>query len=83
MYYIDFDCMIVGVVLFIMVLFGLLYDKEFGMSFFFECCEIGIFNVGVFGLVKVGGMKYDFGMFDCVYIGFGEKDVSFENGVSG
>jgi len=82
-HYTDLDRMIVGAALPTTAPLGLPHDKELGTSFFLERREIGILNVGAPGSVKVGGTKYDLGTLDCVYIGLGEKDVTFENGASG
>jgi 4-deoxy-L-threo-5-hexosulose-uronate ketol-isomerase len=82
-HYTDLDRMVVGAVLPTTAPLGLPHAKELGTSFFLERREIGILNVGAPGSVKVGGTKYDLGTLDCVYIGLGEKDVSFENGSTG
>jgi 4-deoxy-L-threo-5-hexosulose-uronate ketol-isomerase len=59
-------------------------DKELGTSFFLERREIGILNVGSSpGTVRVGATAYTLATLDCLYIGLGEKDVSFENGPAG
>jgi len=82
-HYTDLDRMIVGGVMPTSVPIALPTVKATGTSFFLERREIGILNIGAAGSVKVGGTKYDLGPLDCVYIGLGEKDVTFENGASG
>ena len=48
-------------------------------EFFLEKREIGIFNIGGPGLIEVGGNKYDMEFRDCLYIGRGEQEVSFQS----
>jgi 4-deoxy-L-threo-5-hexosulose-uronate ketol-isomerase len=53
--------------------------KETGTSFFLERREIGIINLGAPGTLRVGGQSYSLGTRDCLYVGLGERDVSFAN----
>ena len=57
--------------------------KATGTDYFLERREIGILNIGAVGTVKVGGDSYELNTLDCLYIGKGEKDVSFEGGAGG
>ncbi|HEX2853945.1 MAG TPA: 5-dehydro-4-deoxy-D-glucuronate isomerase [Opitutaceae bacterium] len=83
-HYTDLDRMICGVAVPTTGPLGLPADKELGTSFFLERREIGILNVGgAAGTVKVGGTSYSLSSLDCLYIGLGEKDVTFENGPGG
>jgi 4-deoxy-L-threo-5-hexosulose-uronate ketol-isomerase len=82
-HYTDLDRMITGAASPMMSPLGLPADKELGTSFFLERREIGILNLGAPGSVTVGGMKYDLDTLDCLYVGRGEKDVTFENGSAG
>ncbi len=82
-HYTDLDRMIVGAALPTTAPLTLPHATELGTSFFLERREIGILNVGAPGTVTVAGKKYELGALDCIYIGLGEKDVSFENGSSG
>lgn len=83
-HYTDLDRMIVGAAVPTTAPLALPTDKELGTSFFLERREIGILNVGAgTGKVRVGGTAYDLGALDCLYIGLGEKDVTFENGAGG
>jgi 4-deoxy-L-threo-5-hexosulose-uronate ketol-isomerase len=83
-HYTDLDRMIVGGVMPTGAPVALPSYKETGTSFFLERREIGILNIGAgAGAVTVGGTKHELGTLDCLYIGLGEKEVSFENGAGG
>jgi 4-deoxy-L-threo-5-hexosulose-uronate ketol-isomerase len=82
-HYTDLDRMITGAAVPTTAPLSLPADKELGTSFFLERREIGILNVGAHGTVHVAGTSYELGNLDCLYIGLGEKDVSFTNGSAG
>ncbi len=82
-HYTDLDRMIVGAAVPAGSPLGLPQAKETGTSFFLERREIGILNVGAPGSVRVGGAKHDLGNLDCLYVGQGEKEVSFESAPGG
>jgi 4-deoxy-L-threo-5-hexosulose-uronate ketol-isomerase len=48
---------------------------EFGTSYFTERREVGIFNIGDPGRVRVGGSSFRIDTLDCLYIGIGEPEV--------
>ena len=77
-HYTDLDRMIVGAALPTTAALALPSAKETGTSFFLERREIGILNVGTAGTVKVGSQSYELSTLDCLYIGLGEKEVTFE-----
>jgi 4-deoxy-L-threo-5-hexosulose-uronate ketol-isomerase len=52
-------------------------------AYFLERREIGILNIGAPGAVRVGATRHEMGTLDCLYIGLGEREISFENGPSG
>jgi 4-deoxy-L-threo-5-hexosulose-uronate ketol-isomerase len=52
--------------------------KAFGSSYFTERRELGVFNIGAPGLIHAGGRAYRAGRLDCLYIGMGNEDVTFE-----
>ena len=81
-HYTDLDRMIIGGVL-PSAPIALPSYKETGTSFFLERREIGILNLGAPGAVKVGGTRYELATLDCLYVGTGERDVTFENGTGG
>ena len=82
-HYTDLDRMIVGAAVPTATPVALPNVKATGTSFFLERREIGILNIGAPGVVVVGGQRHALGTLDCIYIGLGEKDVSFENGPAG
>ena len=82
-HYTDLDRMIVGGVLPTGALIPLPSYKETGTSFFLERREIGILNLASPGAVTVAGKRHELGTLDCLYVGLGEKDISFENGPNG
>lgn len=53
--------------------------KELGSNFFLERREMGIINIGPRGIVKVDGETYTLDDKDCLYIGMGAKEVTFES----
>ncbi|MSU70526.1 MAG: 5-dehydro-4-deoxy-D-glucuronate isomerase [Opitutaceae bacterium] len=78
-HYTDLDRMVIGAAVPTTAPLGLPTDKELGTSFFLERREIGLLNLGAPGRVRVGGTQHDLGTLDCLYIGLGEKAVTFEN----
>ncbi len=78
-HYTDLDRMICGAAVPTTAPLALPADKELGSAFFLERREIGILNVGTApGIVRVGGTAHPLAALDCLYIGLGEHDVSFE-----
>jgi 4-deoxy-L-threo-5-hexosulose-uronate ketol-isomerase len=79
-HYTDLDRMITGAAIPTTAPLSLPSAKETGTSFFLERREIGILNVGSGpGKVRVGATTHELGSLDCLYIGLGEKEVTFEN----
>lgn len=52
---------------------------NFGTSYFLERREIGIFNIGGSGSIKVDGKEYKMEYKDCIYITMGTKEVLFSS----
>ena len=83
-HYTDLDRMIVGAAVPTAAPLSLPSDQALGTGFFLERREIGILNVGAGpGTVRVGATAYTLATLDCLYLGLGENDVSFENGPAG
>ncbi len=51
--------------------------KSFGTHYYLERREIGIFNIGGNGTIKVDDVTYQLGYKDCLYITRGAKEVWF------
>lgn len=81
--YTDLDRMIIGGVLPSCTAIELPNYKATGTSFFLERREMGILNLSAPGVVTVAGQRYELGTLDCLYLGLGEKEISFENGPTG
>ena len=82
-HYTDLDRMIVGMATPTSTPLALPSAKETGTSFFLERREIGILNIGDPGVVRVGAESFAMNRLECLYIGRGERDVTFENGAAG
>jgi 4-deoxy-L-threo-5-hexosulose-uronate ketol-isomerase len=82
-HYTDLDRMIVGAAVPTTAPLSLPGAKETGTSYFLERREIGIINIGAAGAVCVGATRHELNPLDCLYIGLGERDVTFENGAAG
>ncbi|MCD8382226.1 MAG: 5-dehydro-4-deoxy-D-glucuronate isomerase [Clostridiales bacterium] len=52
---------------------------SFGTNYFLERREIGIFNIGAPGEIRVDGTVYPMGNKDCLYITRGAKEVLFSS----
>ncbi len=52
---------------------------NFGTDFFLERREIGIFNIGGSGVIKVDGEEYRMNYKDCIYVTMGTKEVTFRS----
>jgi len=78
-HYTDLDRMIVGAAVPTTAPLTLPAAKETGTAFFLERREIGVLNVGsIPGTIRVGTTAYSLAPLDCLYLGLGEKDVTFE-----
>jgi 4-deoxy-L-threo-5-hexosulose-uronate ketol-isomerase len=53
--------------------------RELGVDFFLQRREIGIINIGSEGIVIADGAEYTFGNKECLYIGMGVRELSFES----
>ena len=53
--------------------------KELASEYFCQRREVGIINLGGTGTVSVDGTVYNMNNIDCLYIGRGSKEISFES----
>jgi 4-deoxy-L-threo-5-hexosulose-uronate ketol-isomerase len=54
-------------------------DAELRAAFFCERRELGVLNIGGSGTVEVDGRKHEMNKLDCLYIGRGSKEISFNS----
>lgn len=52
---------------------------ELRAEYFCERRELGVFNIGGPGVVGVDDIRHELARYDCLYIGRGSRDVSFES----
>lgn len=77
--YSHYDRMIVGGAQPVSRPITLVADGELKAEYFLERRELGIINVGGPGIVYSDAKKFDMQKMDCVYLGKGNKAVSFES----
>lgn len=75
--YIDLDRAIVGLAAPLDTPLALPTPPELRASFFTERREIGVLNLGGAGIVQVEGVSYALDALDVLYIGRGNKEVTF------
>ncbi|HZP06731.1 MAG TPA: 5-dehydro-4-deoxy-D-glucuronate isomerase [Terracidiphilus sp.] len=75
--YVDLDRSVVGFAAPLDAPIALPTDADLRASYFTERRELGVLNIGGAGTVTVNGKSYTLENVDCLYIGRGNKDVSF------
>ncbi len=82
-HYTDLDRMVIGGAVPADAPLPLPGHRLLGTSFFLERRELGVVNLGAAGRVTVGAQSYELGPLDCLYVGQGEREVSFQSGPGG
>jgi 4-deoxy-L-threo-5-hexosulose-uronate ketol-isomerase len=75
--YVDLDRSVVGFAAPLDAPIALPTDADLRANYFTERRELGVLNIGGAGTVTVDGKSYTLENVDCLYIGRGNKDVSF------
>ena len=53
--------------------------KELAAEYFLQRCEMGCINIGGKGIITVDGVEYEMNPRDGIYIGMGNKDITFKS----
>jgi 4-deoxy-L-threo-5-hexosulose-uronate ketol-isomerase len=77
--YSDADRAIIGSAVPVNSEIALKADAELRAAFFCERRELGILNIGGDGTVKVDGVNYSMAHLDCLYVGRGNREISFSS----
>ena len=76
--YVDLDRAVVGMAVPLASALKLKSDPDLRADYFTERRELGALNVGGSGTIRVDGNAYELANLDCLYIGRGSRDISFE-----
>jgi 4-deoxy-L-threo-5-hexosulose-uronate ketol-isomerase len=77
--YVDLDRTIVGIATPTAQPLSLPNDRDLRAQYFTERRELGAINLGGSGSIRVNGKSYPLEKLDCLYIGRGNAEVSFES----
>jgi len=77
--YVDLDRAVVGMAAPLNTGLALETDEALRAKYFTERRELGALNTGGRGVIRVDGVEYTLENLDCLYIGRGAQDVSFES----
>ena len=77
--YVDLDRAVVGLVTPLNVPIRLGADEALRANYFLERRELGALNIGGKGVIHADGENFALDNLDCLYIGRGTKEVSFES----
>ena len=77
--YSHYDRMVIGGALPLSGAVSLQNDDALKAEFFLQRREMGIINVGGGGTVTADGTAYDLAKLDCLYLGQGTREISFES----
>lgn len=79
MAYVDLDRAIVGIASPLSTTLTLEADETLRAKYFNERRELGALNIGGRGVIRVDGSQWTLENLDCLYVGRGAQDVSFES----
>lgn len=77
--YVDLDRAVVGIAVPLASTLKLESDPTLRADYFTERRELGALNIGGSGVIRVDGKAYELANLDCLYIGRGSREVSFES----
>lgn len=77
--YVDLDRAVVGMAAPLRCAISLAADEGLRAKDFAERRELGVLNIGGSGVIRVGSDSYPLKNLDCLYIGRGAKEISFES----
>lgn len=77
--YVDLDRAVVGLVTPLTTPIALSADEALRANYFLERRELGALNIGGGGIIHADGESYTLENLDCLYIGRGTKEISFES----
>lgn len=79
MAYVDLDRAVVGIASPLSTTLTLEADETLRAKYFNERRELGALNIGGRGVIRVDGSQWTLENLDCLYVGRGAQDVSFES----
>ena len=77
--YVDLDRAVVGMAVPLASALKLESDPDLRADYFTERRELGALNIGGSGVIRIDGKAHELANLDCLYIGRGSRDVSFES----
>ncbi|MGC2162607.1 MAG: 5-dehydro-4-deoxy-D-glucuronate isomerase [Silvibacterium sp.] len=79
MAYVDLDRAVVGMAAPLGSPITLTADEMLRAKYFLERRELGALNIGGTGVIHVDGKSYSLNKLDCLYIGRGSREITFES----
>lgn len=77
--YVDLDRAVVGMAVPLASALKLESDPDLRADYFTERRELGALNIGGSGVIRIDGKAHELANLDCLYIGRGSRDISFES----
>jgi 4-deoxy-L-threo-5-hexosulose-uronate ketol-isomerase len=77
--HVDLDRAVVGMAVPLRSPIGLIADETLRAKYFTERRELGVLNITTDGVIHVGSESYPLASLDCLYIGRGAKEITFES----